>query len=100
MVQIVLGARFIDLDCSQRFEYVDGSHATTTGVLQHGLAQLMDLIGQGFVASPARSDILLPPIALRTINVMKRFLLSGSGGHDYRTFDSDALDVAGLLALG
>ena len=71
-----------------------------TGVLEHGLAQLMDLIGQGFVASPARSDILLPPIALRTINVMKRFLLSGSGGHDYRTFDSDALDVAGLLALG
>ena len=31
MVQIVLGARFIDLDCSQRFEYADGSHATTNG---------------------------------------------------------------------
>ena len=100
LVQIVLGARFIDMDCSQRFVNADGSGVSVNGVLEHGLAQLLHLIGKGVVFAPNRKDILLPPIALRTVNATKRFLLSGTGGHDYRNLDTDALDVAGQLTLG
>ena len=100
LVQIVLGARFIDMDCSQRFVDADGSGITVNGVLEHGLAQLLHLIGKGVVYAPTREDILLPSIALRTINATKRFVLSGTGGHDYRNLDTDSLDVAGELTLG
>ncbi len=103
-VQIALGARFVDLDCDQRFTVgVDEAPAgkspppppVVNGVMRHGIAQLLELIGRGVIYAPASDDLLLPPVALVIENPSQRFLTTGTGGHDYRTNSWDATDVAG-----
>ncbi len=102
-VQIALGANFIDLDCDQRWidAGTDGAVAPqSNGVLEHGVAQLLHLIGRGVLVSPKPNELLLPPTALMTANVSLRFARTGTGGHDYNTEPWDADDVAGRFVLG
>lgn len=103
-VQIALGARFVDLDCDQRFTVGSAGGPAgnspppppvVNGVMRHGVAQLLELIGRGVIYAPASDDLLLPPVALVIENVSLRFLTTGTGGHDYRTNVWDGQDVAG-----
>ena len=79
--QASLGAKHFMLNCAQRDD-----DAKPNEILDAGVAQFLHLLGKGIIAPPKPEQMKnLSPVVVNILQPSKRFLATGTGGHDWKT---------------